>query len=81
MRQTFKITWEAEDGYCGPSRPHSFRVDADSVDAETEEEARELFWQLVDDEFRAAVSPISEDEDAFVSWVLANNQEDQGPEE
>jgi len=75
MSGTFKITWEAEDGYGGPSRPHRFSVHASDVDAETEEEAKELFWQLVSDEFRNIVSAFSRDEDDFVAWVMARKAE------
>ena len=38
MKGAFKITWEADDGYSGPSRPHAFLVRASDVDAETEDD-------------------------------------------
>ena len=75
MKDAFKITWEADDGYSGPARPHAFLVRASDVDAETEDEARELFWQLVSDEFRTLVSAFSRDEDDFVAWVMDRKAE------
>ncbi len=67
----FEVTWEVDDGYAGPARPQHFSVHGRDIDPETEAEARELFWELVEDEFRNSINPISDDESAFVKWAMS----------
>lgn len=53
-----KITWQAEDGYVGGGRPHSFNMDADDFDGcETIKEAMALVYEAVEADFQDKVCP------------------------
>ena len=49
MSDTFKVRWQASDGYVGGSRPQSFTVSDDDLDDDmTDKELRELFDDLLE---------------------------------
>lgn len=67
---SFGVTWEADDGYCGGSRPHHFDIDARDINGdEDEKELRSLFWESVQHDFEQRVSPVSDQEEEFVQWA------------
>ena len=66
----FEVTWEADDGYVGGSAPHIFYISEDDIyDGMDEEELKRLFWTSVQENFEQRVSPVSEDEEAFIGWA------------
>lgn len=70
MSNQFEVTWEADDGYCGGSRPHSFHIRAEDIEEDmTEKELSDLFWDEVQNDFQQRVSPVSRDEDEFIAWA------------
>jgi hypothetical protein len=59
-----RITYYVADGYVGKDRPHSVYAEPDDFDGcETDEEFDERIWEIVDDHFRANISPEFDDED------------------
>lgn len=69
MNEEFEVTWEAEDGFCGGSHPHTFAIDASRIEGMTEKELSGLFWAEVESDFQEKVHPFSPDKDRFVSWA------------
>lgn len=74
-----KVRWEADDGYCGGSRPQSFSLDiADMAEScETEDEALQYLWEEVDQELRNKVTVVIRNEDEVIeAWKnrRADNQ-------
>jgi hypothetical protein len=70
MKNDFNITWGADDGYVGGSRPHNVKVsESDLDDSMTEEELRSMFWDIVQSDFEEKVTPFSDDEKKFINWA------------
>jgi hypothetical protein len=66
----FEVTWEADDGYTGGSRPQTFDIDAFELDdCESVADLRRIFWDCVQADFERRVNAVSEDEDAFIEWA------------
>jgi len=66
----FSVTWEADDGYCGGSRPQHFEIPSDVLDPSMDEKAlRELFWEEVKTDFNQRVEPVCDQEEEFVEWA------------
>lgn len=66
-----KVRWEADDGYCGGSRPQSFTLDlADMAEScETEDAAMQYLWAEVDQALRDKVSAILHNQDEVIeAW-------------
>ena len=79
MAEKYEITWQADDGYVGGSAPQHCAIDAYDIDADmSEEDLKNLFWQVVQDDFEQKVSPVSEDEVSFIEWAkeeIANRKD------
>lgn len=72
MDNEFEVTWEADDGYAGGSRPHSFTISEDEfADDDDDKSLSTLFWDLLQTDFEQTVSPFSDDEAAFIAWAKA----------
>jgi hypothetical protein len=53
-----KVTWQAEDGYCGGARPHTTKIDDEDIAAcETVEVAMGLVEDCITEDFANTVSP------------------------
>jgi hypothetical protein len=67
----FRVSWEADDGYAGGSRPHSFTVRADEVaDFDDVDAAMEyLTRERLDEEFREKIRPYVSDAAKVRAWV------------
>ncbi len=74
--EIFEVTWEAEDGYVGSSRPHTFDVHISEVEDMTKEEIRDYLEERLRQEFEENVFACSEDEDDLIKWALENRAED-----
>lgn len=72
MAESFKVTWEVEDGYVGGARPHHFDIEPDDVVGfETDKDLTEYFWQCISDEFMQKASPVCNQGEAFLAWAKA----------
>jgi hypothetical protein len=65
----FKVTWEADDGYVGGSRPHTFTIDDDAIDGMSEQELKDYFWEEVEQDFHEKVNYFSSDLENFIAWA------------
>lgn len=64
------ITWEVEDGYCGPSRPHKTIVDTnDHVDSDEE-------WEALDAGEKEIIlqDAVQEDFESNISWHVISER-------
>ena len=72
MSNSFKVEWEVEDGYVGPSRPQRFKVFADDIflssDMNEEDIINELDF-LVDIDFKNKISYTVTNQDEFIEWM------------
>jgi len=59
-----EVTWQAEDGYCGGSRPHTIKFDDDEVEDMDAEERQEFIENAVQEEFEQTVT-----------WEITNIEE------
>jgi hypothetical protein len=74
--EVFTVNWEAADGYVGPARPQSFDISVDEIDKDDSEEAlRELFDDLLRNDFEERVRPETDDLDRFLEWAKARQAE------
>jgi len=74
----FEVTYEADDGYVGKSRPKNFTIDEmDLSGDETREELVEMFEEIMYEDFQQNVQPFSDDCDEFVEWALKINKENE----
>jgi hypothetical protein len=64
-RTKFKVSWEAQDGYVGGSRPQSFSVDIDEFDSS----------QTLDDITRQLTDDIDNDFEEKVYWHSDNYEQ------
>src|SRR5690348_14772113 len=72
VSDSFEVTWEADDGYCGGSRPHHFNIHAGDIeDGMAEQQLEDFFWDAIMDDFRDKVSPYSSEKDEFIEWAKA----------
>lgn len=51
-----EVTWEAEDGYHGGRRPHTFTIQDDDIEGLTEQEVKEYIEEMVQQQFNENVS-------------------------
>lgn len=80
MSDKFEVTWEAEDGYCGGSRPHHLTISPDDFDVDDDENAlRKMFWDQIQVDFEQKVNPFSDQEAEFIAWAK-EQQERMGSE-
>lgn len=76
MSKTIKVRWEADDGYCGGSRPQSFTLDLEDLGGGDERAARDALYEILDDELRERVTWIIKNEDEIMeAWRSAQTQE------
>ena len=72
----FEAQFQAEDGYCGGSRPKWFFINADDIEYDMDEsDLRNMFQDLMSEAFLDQVYPVSKDEDAFVEWAKKRIEE------
>ena len=70
QQNCFKATYQAADGYVGGARPLYFRIQAEDLEEDMDDEdLTELFHESMQDHFESTVSPESSDCDAFVTWA------------
>lgn len=70
MSEKFKVTFQAEDGYAGGSRPLRFSIDADDLNEDmSDDELEDFFYERMDEAFRERVTPVSSDLDEFIAWA------------
>ena len=68
--EKFEVTWEADDGYVGGSRPHHLCIREDDLEDDWDDkQLRDYFWESVQSDFEQQVSPVSEDEEKFIEWA------------
>jgi len=66
----FEATYQAADGYVGGARPLYFRIQAEDLEEDMDDnDLAELFEESMQDHFEANVSPQSSDCVAFVDWA------------
>lgn len=78
--QKFTAKYEVDDGYAGGSRPQSFTIRAADIlmNAEsTDEEIRDEFYDMVEEEMRQRISACNVNADEFVQWVRSLPAEDE----
>jgi hypothetical protein len=72
MNDSFKIKWEAADGYVGKSRPQSFSISAEDVRfSGSLEQAVKLMEDMLFDDFQQKITPEVLNEDDFSEWARA----------
>ena len=75
--ESFDVTYEVDDGYVGGSRPQGLTISAAEFDADdTEATLRQLFREIVEEDFRQNISWYSSDEDRFIEWALSLRSQD-----
>ncbi len=73
---SFKVNYEVDDGYVG-NRPHKFTIDEDAIETEaTEEELRELYDELVYEDFQQRITPYGENVEEFIAWAKEVQKKD-----
>ena len=77
MKDFFRAQYLINDGYAGPARPKYFNIDADDIDADdiedlTNEELKDFYHEMVEEDFKHRVYPSAEKVEEFVEW--ANKQ-------
>lgn len=77
-----EVRWTVDDGYVGKARPQQFKLDlADFADCETEDEARQLIYDNVQDVFEQRISwSISNEEDIIEEWKRARSAQSERAE-
>lgn len=69
-QEYYKATYQAADGYVGHARPLYFRIRAEDLEEDMDDEdLAELFYESMQDHFEQVVSPESSDCDAFIAWA------------
>jgi hypothetical protein len=65
--EVFRITWEAQDGYVGGSRPHTTKLKLEHFDgSESVDEIREQILNEIQTDFESKVTPGYSDSDVDV---------------
>jgi hypothetical protein len=73
---SFRVTYEAEDGYVGSRRPLSFNIfEYDLWDDMKDEDIEELFYVAIQEDFEQRVSPASDDLNDFKAWAKERIEE------
>ncbi len=75
----FKAIYQADDGYCGGSRPQSFKISRDEIEDDmTRDDLTEMFEDMVQDDFEQKVRPSEGNYEEFIEWALEiiENRED-----
>lgn len=68
--EDFTVNWEADDGYCGASRPHSFNISPDDIEPDMDDEALErVLEDALESDFREKVNPYAKNRDEFIAWA------------
>ena len=73
-----KVSWEAEDGYCGKSRPQEFEFnysDWISNDAELPE-IEQALGRALDEDFESKITPAFLDFDFVIETVKSEMEQD-----
>lgn len=69
MSNKFTVTWEAEDGYVGRSRPHSLPIYDDLCGDETDDDLENMLFEAVDEHFQQTVSYFIKNKDEATAWL------------
>ena len=68
--EKFKCDYEADDGYCGGSRPQHFSITDGELDEDMDEEQLEqLFDDSMQEAFTQKVTPYAKNKSEFVEWA------------
>lgn len=68
--KTFRARYQVADGYAGGSRPQHFKISADDLEDDMDDESLEIFYeQSVQDDFEQKIYPDSERVDEFIAWA------------
>jgi len=66
----FEATYEVDDGYAGSNRPQYFNVeDYELYEDMDDDEIKEIFFSLMQEDFQMSVSPYATNLDEFVEWA------------
>ncbi len=77
MSEKFEASYEIEDGYAGRSRPQSFCIDPqDIMEDMDEEDLREMYRDMVQEDFQQKIAPFGTNEDEFVEWALSQMEDE-----
>jgi hypothetical protein len=72
----FEVTYEVADGYVGGARPLHFWINEDDLEEDmTDKAISDLFYEMLEEDFRKRVSADSPDLERFTAWakeVIAN---------
>jgi hypothetical protein len=68
----FEVTWEADDGYVGASRPHSFHISPDDIEKDmSDADLGKLLDDEIQNDFEQEVNPYAKNRDEFIAWAKA----------
>lgn len=81
MKKYFVCNYELEDGYVGASRPQKFKIYANQINERlSKADLKELFGELLYEDFQSKVEPVSDDMEAFLEWaqdILKEEKDDE----
>ena len=70
MAKEFKVRWEVGDGYAGKSRPQSFQISADDLNADmTVDDIRKMLIDITQEQFEQTVCWYLNNDDEFLEWA------------
>lgn len=80
MSESISISWQAQDGYAGGSRPQSFKVDPENYRGLSKNEIEEELWTEVQMNFEQKVTPccdVSQYADEILKALEESSEEDE----
>lgn len=70
MEDSFKVTYNVDDGYVGGDRPQHLKISAEYLwDDSTDETLMELFWESIQEHFTRNCHPYTAQEGEFLLWA------------
>jgi hypothetical protein len=76
--RTFTAQYEVGDGYCGGSRPQTFKIHYSDIDEDmTQQDIKELYHDMIQNDFEENIFPEAEKVDEFVKWAMTSGSKNE----
>lgn len=70
MGNKFEAMYQVQDGFVGKDRPRTFNIDhSDIEEGASIEELKDLYYDMVQNDFEQNISPGAERMDEFLAWA------------
>jgi hypothetical protein len=67
--EEFRVSYGVDDGYIGSGK-QSFTIRGSDIEEDMSEDAlKDLFWDMIQEDFEQNVHPVSYQEDEFIKWA------------